>query len=408
MADTRVEEMELINKRPIDKCSMQSKKQMIRSAIIFTCIFALLIVTPNFAFADDTTTTTTTLPTAPTTTITTPVQSGLDADLPGATTIPVSNNSKKETVAQENAKKATSKLDKATAKLLDAQLAADTASLEIQNTKASLAELQTKINKNEALLAVREMPTYQLSKVIEKRAVVMYQNAGAQSNDPIEEFFFNRQSSLTSRAQSSNTKDLKIYLNQVGSLRDIKSNLVKQKSDAEKKQADLEVLTVDLNTKLEAAKKEYEKTTNLFLDASALVGARLPIDGKMCPIAGPITHVDDWGNARSGGRTHKGNDIFNAFGTPNVAILSGRIEHNMDDLGGIGVNLFADDGNMYYYAHLSAWAGENRRVNQGDVIGYTGASGNAKGGSPHTHFEIRVKSTMHINPYPTIRIICGA
>ena len=73
----------------------------------------------------------------------------------------------------------------------------------------------------------------------------------------------------------------------------------------------------------------------------------------------------------------------------------------------MAVKLFGDDGNIYYYAHLSAFSGGPRIVKQGEVIGYTGDTGNAKGGAPHTHFEIRIGGVTHIDPYPTLRIICG-
>ncbi len=158
---------------------------------------------------------------------------------------------------------------------------------------------------------------------------------------------------------------------------------------------------------LRLSKKEYEKQSKSFLDANGLVTARLAIDGKVCPIAGPLTHVDDWGNPRSGGRTHKGNDLFSVKGTPNVAIVSGTTVFSDGGLGGMGIFLQGDDGNHYYYAHLNARAGEPRRVVQGEVIGYTGDTGNAVGGAPHTHFEIRLGGTTHVNPYPTLRIICG-
>lgn len=377
-----------------------------RRLVVAGVLCISLCAYPISAFAE---TTTTTPPTTPTTTlpITTTTGGGLDSPLPGETTVPTTPN-KQQSVAQENAKKANSKLDAATKKLLDAQLAADITAQDIQATKALLADLKDKIEKNEAMIAIRALPLRQLSKIIKKRALTMYQDSDGVSTDAVSQFYQNRVNALAGTAQSANVKELKGFRIEQDKLEKYEAELKAQKSEADLKAALLDELSVQFAAQLETAKKEYEKNATLFLDANAVIGARLAIDGKMCPIAGPITHTPDWGNPRSGGRTHKGNDIFNAFGTPNVAIVAGRIEHNMDNLGGMGVNLYADDGTMYYYAHLSAFAGGARRVNQGDVIGYTGDSGNAKGGAPHTHFEIRLGGSQRVDPYPLLRIVCGA
>ncbi|MFN8014995.1 MAG: peptidoglycan DD-metalloendopeptidase family protein [Acidimicrobiia bacterium] len=378
--------------------------RLISSCLVSFSLIMVLYVTPAYSETTPTTTpdTTTTVAPVPTT------GGSLDADLPGATTLPPSGPSKLDSVAQQNIKKANSKLDKATKDLLDAQLAVDTTANEIQNTKALLLTLEDQIAKNTALLAVQELPLEQLSKIIKKRAVTLYQNSDGKPTSAIEQFYYNRQVALSGKAQNANMNQFKTYNKKVKRLKRLKKTLNDQQNQAITKQVDLENLSIEFAAKLETAKKAYEKSAVVFLDANAKIGVKLAIDGKMCPIAGPITHTDDWGNPRSGGRTHKGNDIFSAYGTPNVAIVSGRAERNFDDLGGMGINLWGDDGNMYYYAHLSAFAGENnRRVNQGEVVGYTGDSGNAQGGAPHTHFEIRVGGTQQINPYPTIRIICG-
>lgn len=372
------------------------------AAFILTMMLVFSVSTLNaFAQTPDTTPDTTT--TVPTTT----PPDDLDSDLPGATTVPPSGPTKDQTIAQQNAKKADSKLDAATRKLLDAQLAADTTSLQIQTNKATLLDLKEKIARNEALLAVKELPLNQLSKIIKKRAVTLYQQSSGKPADALNQFYYNRGVQLAGRAQTTNTEEFTKYNKQRTGLANLKKSLIDQKSTAEIQEQDLQKLSIEFAKQLEEAKKEYEKNAILFLDASAMVGARLAIDGKMCPIAGPITHVNDWGNPRSGGRTHKGNDIFAALGTPNVAIVDGTIQHTSGGLGGTGIFLHGVDGNAYYYAHLSALAGPPRAVRQGEVIGYTGATGNAAGGAPHTHFEVRVGGSQHTNPYPLLRIICG-
>ena len=77
------------------------------------------------------------------------------------------------------------------------------------------------------------------------------------------------------------------------------------------------------------------------------------------PVQGPHSFTDSFGAPRYAGgfHLHKGCDIMCAYGTPVVAVVSGVVTtaHRVDSgLGGIWVWLVGDDGNSYYYAHLSS------------------------------------------------------
>ena len=116
--------------------------------------------------------------------------------------------------------------------------------------------------------------------------------------------------------------------------------------------------------------------------------------GWVFPVQGPNSFINDWGFSRSGGRSHKGTDIMTARNTPVVAVVNGvvsRTTPSESGLGGITIWLRGNDGNSYYYAHLTSIASGIRSgtgVSAGQVIGYAGNTGNARGGEVHLHFEI--------------------
>lgn len=134
------------------------------------------------------------------------------------------------------------------------------------------------------------------------------------------------------------------------------------------------------------------------------------------PVAGVRTSElkDTYGAARSGGRGHKGVDIFAPRGTPVVAAAAGVIvKRDSNAVGGISVYERGLDGRtIYYYAHLNGWrAGlkEGDLVRAGDTIGYVGSTGNVRG-APHLHFAVFVVNDPNrwwrgrdLNPYKLLR-----
>lgn len=133
-----------------------------------------------------------------------------------------------------------------------------------------------------------------------------------------------------------------------------------------------------------------------------------PVDGKVCPIGAPNGFMDSWGFPRSGGRRHKGVDMFAAHGTPLYAVTDGLVRRVWSNrLGGLSVDLLADDGDRYYYAHLSEAVVESgERVRAGQVVGANGDSGNARGTPPHLHWQYHPGDGPAVNPYPLARALC--
>jgi len=129
-----------------------------------------------------------------------------------------------------------------------------------------------------------------------------------------------------------------------------------------------------------------------------------------CPLDGAFTFRDTWGAPRSGGRRHKGVDMFAPMGAPVYAMTDGVIaRHSTSRLGGLSLYLSGDDGNLYYYAHLQRILpdyGPGRRVEAGELIAANGDSGNARGGSPHIHFEVHPGGGGPVPPYAYSAAAC--
>jgi len=125
------------------------------------------------------------------------------------------------------------------------------------------------------------------------------------------------------------------------------------------------------------------------------------------PIAAPRSSrlVDSWGGPRSGGRRHEGIDIFAPKGTPVVSTTRGIVTRvGTNRLGGQIVGVLGPGFEWHYYAHLDRF-GTFRKgdiVSPGDVLGYVGNTGNARGTRPHLHYGIYRGAAE--NPYPRLVI----
>lgn len=100
---------------------------------------------------------------------------------------------------------------------------------------------------------------------------------------------------------------------------------------------------------------------------------------------------------RKNGRKHKGIDILAAINTPVRAAEDGWAVTRFDKYGyGKYIRIYHNVDLATVYAHLNSttlWPLE--KVRQGDIIGYSGNTGNArcKGLKPHLHFELRKQRT---------------
>lgn len=125
------------------------------------------------------------------------------------------------------------------------------------------------------------------------------------------------------------------------------------------------------------------------------------------PIAGEARYGHDWLFPRYGPgfRFHLGTDVFAAAGTPLRAPVDGIARSRNGGLGGLTVKVFMPDGTYFYMAHLSRLAEgfvDGMAVKTGDIVGYVGDSGNARGGAPHLHLGIYPHGGPPIDPKPVL------
>lgn len=102
-----------------------------------------------------------------------------------------------------------------------------------------------------------------------------------------------------------------------------------------------------------------------------------------------------YGNRKSG--FHTGTDVSRPCNTPIYAAADGTVS-KVGWSGGYGKLIIVDHtyGYQTYYAHCNGYNVEvGDTVNQGDIIGYVGTTGNSTG--YHLHFEIRLNGET-LNP----------
>jgi murein DD-endopeptidase MepM/ murein hydrolase activator NlpD len=118
----------------------------------------------------------------------------------------------------------------------------------------------------------------------------------------------------------------------------------------------------------------------------------LTAGGYVFPVYGPVSYGDTFGAPRADVTWHHGDDIFAALGQPVLAVTSGTVfSVGPESIGGNRLWLRDAQGNMFYYAHLSAYsplAVDGAQVHAGDVLGFVGNTGDARGTPYHLHFEI--------------------
>lgn len=98
---------------------------------------------------------------------------------------------------------------------------------------------------------------------------------------------------------------------------------------------------------------------------------------------------------------HTGIDFPVQYGTPVMAATDGTVRTQYNSAYGNMAIVTMADGTETWYCHLSSTRIRSGQVKAGDVIAYSGSSGNSTG--PHMHFEVRPGGGAAIDPLPWLR-----
>ncbi|MFD3455783.1 M23 family metallopeptidase [Streptomyces sp. NPDC058691] len=95
---------------------------------------------------------------------------------------------------------------------------------------------------------------------------------------------------------------------------------------------------------------------------------------------------------------HTGIDFPVSYGTPVMAATDGTVRTQWNSAYGNMAIVTAPDGTETWYCHLSSTKIRWGSVKAGEVIAYSGNSGNSTG--PHLHFEVRPAGGSAVDPLP--------
>jgi murein DD-endopeptidase MepM/ murein hydrolase activator NlpD len=122
--------------------------------------------------------------------------------------------------------------------------------------------------------------------------------------------------------------------------------------------------------------------------------------------------LNNFGDGRSGGRSHAGIDILATLGQEVYAMADGTLTvqtfagaPNATLSGNLWRLTAATGGTYYTYGHLSGFApglSKGSVVYKGQLLGFVGDTGNPGPGNYHLHYEIHPGGGNAVDPLPTL------
>ena len=287
---------------------------------------------------------------------------------------------------------------------------------ELNQTQSRLATLQANIEANQAQLEAAEAEYNRWQGILSERVVAMYKEGNTSALDVLLECddfeTFVNSYDYMSRIGNHDAETILSTQNLMAEIGAKRAQLESDKAAYQAYSSSLQSQRSSIQSKLNEQKALL---AGIDAEVASLLSTRYggggssgggstwnigPVNGLYFPVAGPHSYTNDWGAPRSVGRTHKGCDIMADYGTPAVAITSGTVTQRSGGNAGLYVFLYGDNGHLYWYMHLQDY-GASGRVSAGEVVGYVGDTGNARG-CPHLHFEWHPGGGGAVNPYPLL------
>ena len=127
--------------------------------------------------------------------------------------------------------------------------------------------------------------------------------------------------------------------------------------------------------------------------------------------------LDNFGDPRSGGRSHEGTDMMATQNQEVYAVVDGTLSHQVvngtpdSTLSGNSWHLNAAASKTYYaFMHLDHFADglvNGSFVHQGQIIGYVGDTGDPGPGNYHLHFEVHPNGGAAVNALTVLTVPPG-
>jgi murein DD-endopeptidase MepM/ murein hydrolase activator NlpD len=283
------------------------------------------------------------------------------------------------------------------------QKRADLASARVATATASIAALEQREADLRSKLAELESQSSGTRAKLKARALAIFAGDDLQQIDWV----------LDAKNANALTRNLEFVSQSQQRDRSLLDDFDEQNDALLAAQRDLDAIRDERQIELETVLAEQSALTDALQKmqaelASISSGAAIALGGFYFPVTPPFNFADTFGAPRMTGtkyeHTHEGTDVFGAFGSPVLAVSRGVIVRmGVAKLGGNKLWLKSVDGTEYYYAHLSAFVEgttDGSVVEAGDIIGFLGDSGNAKGTPPHVHFEVHPGGEGPVNPFP--------